>query len=378
MLSLPAITLAQTATPAEKAIAEAKRSIQSSPARHEAYSALAMALARRARETSDVAFYTQAEEAVQKSLSIQPDNYAALRARTWILLGKHEFAAALKLAKTLNKRVPDDLMVYGFLTDANAELGNYEEAEKACNWMLKLRPGNIPALTRAAYLRELFGDLDGAIELMGMAYQSTAAAEVEDRAWILTQMAHIRLTAGNIGDAEQMLVQANVLFPDYHYALAQLAKVRISQKRYAEAADLLKRRFQAAQHPENLYDLAEALDLAGRTDEAAAAYARFETASLAESDTADNSNRELIFYYADRAGKQAKALELAEREYARRRDVHTLDAYSWALHMNGRDVEARVYLDMALAVGTRDGRLLGHAREIPANSSARVEPVQLP
>ena len=55
---------------------------------------------------------------------------------------------------TLNKRMPDDVLVYGFLTDANVELGNYEEAEKACNWMLKLRPGNIPALTRAAFLRD--------------------------------------------------------------------------------------------------------------------------------------------------------------------------------------------------------------------------------
>ena len=31
--------------------------------------------------------------------------------------------------------------------------------------MLDLRPGNLPGLTRAAYLRELFGDLDGSVEL---------------------------------------------------------------------------------------------------------------------------------------------------------------------------------------------------------------------
>ena len=365
--SLPAIALAQAGSPAEKAIAEARRSIQTSLARPDGYNALAMALARRARETSDVTFYTQAEEAVQRSLNVQPDNYGALRARAWILLGKHEFAAALQLAKTLNKRMPDDLMIYGFLADANAELGNYNDAEKACNWMLKLRPGNIPALTRAAYLRELFGDLDGALELMNMAYQSTAVTEAEDRAWILTQMAHVKLTAGKTGDAEQLLAQANAMFPDYHYALAGLAKVRIAQKRYTDAADLLKRRYQAAPHAENLYDLAEALDLAGRTEEAADAYARFEVASAAESDQADNSNRELIYYFADHAGQPQRAMEIAGREYERRRDVYTLDAYAWALHVNGRDVEARVYLDTALAVGSRDTRLLAHSRAIPAS-----------
>ena len=61
-------------------------------------------------------------------------------------------------------------MVYGMLTDANIELGKYAEAEKSAQWMLDLRPGNIPALTRAAYLRELFGDIEGALELMQQAF----------------------------------------------------------------------------------------------------------------------------------------------------------------------------------------------------------------
>jgi tetratricopeptide (TPR) repeat protein len=87
--------------------------------------------------------------------------------------------------------MPDDLLLYGFMTDANAELGNYADAEAACQWMLDLRPGNIPALTRAAYLRELFGDIDGAIELMSKAYDRTPPLEYEDRAWTLTQLAHL-------------------------------------------------------------------------------------------------------------------------------------------------------------------------------------------
>jgi hypothetical protein len=60
--------------------------------------------------------------------------------------------------------------------------------------MLDIRPGNVPGLTRAAYLRELFGDVDGSIELMEMAYRQTPPNELEDRAWILTQLAHLRLS----------------------------------------------------------------------------------------------------------------------------------------------------------------------------------------
>ena len=69
------------------------------------------------------------------------------------------------------------MLVYGFLVDAYAELGDYAEAEKAAQWMLDLRPGNVPGLTRAAYLRELFGDLDGRARADGRArYERTRRA----------------------------------------------------------------------------------------------------------------------------------------------------------------------------------------------------------
>ena len=260
--------------------------------------------------------------------------------------------------------MPDDVLVYGFLTDANVELGNYNDAEKAAQWMLDLRPGNLPGLTRAAYLRELFGDIDGAFEFMDMAYQSTPPTEVEDRAWILSQMGHLRLTEGKTEQAEKILRQALLLFPGYHYALGNLAKVRLQQKHYDEAIDLLQQRYQVAPHAENLYDLAEALEIAGRASEAKKAFAEFETKSLLESVRGDNSNRELIFYYADHARQSAKALEVALHEYGRRHDVYTLDAYAWALHLNGQDAAARKQIETALAVGVRDARIFYHAGEI--------------
>src|SRR3989449_6218798 len=255
-------------SPAEQAIAQATKLIDKNAKNFEAYNALALAVSRRARETSDVKFYTQAEEALQKSFEISPDNLDGKRIHVWLLLGKHEFAAALEEAKKLNKRMPDDVMTYGFLADANVELGNYKDAETAAQMMLDLRPGNLPALTRAAYLRELFGDIDGALELMNMARQSTSPSEVEDVAWILSQMAHLELAVGKTAEAEKYLQQALTLFPGYHYALGNLAKVRIQQKRYDEAVQLLQQRYEAAPHAENLFDLAEALRLAGRSEDA--------------------------------------------------------------------------------------------------------------
>jgi tetratricopeptide (TPR) repeat protein len=367
------ITPAQSAlSPAERSMAAAHKLIDKNAKNFEAYNALALALSRRARETSDAAYYTQAEDALKKSFEISPNNFDGARTAVWLLLGKHEFAAALDKAKELRKKMPDDVMLYGFLTDANVELGNYNDAEKAAQWMLDLRPGNLPGMTRAAYLRELFGDLDGSLELMNMAYQSTPPHEVEDRAWILSQIGHLQIMSGKITEAENTLQQALAIFPGYHYALGNLAKVRIEQKRYEAAVDLLQQRYRAAAHAENLYDLAEALELAGRTEEAKKAFAEFERKSLLETVRADNSNRELIFYYADHANQPTKALEVAQREFARRHDVFTLDAFAWALHVNGRDVEARKQMEAALAVGIRDAKMLRHAGEIASSAGDPV------
>ena len=363
-------------SPAEQSIAQAEKLIAKNSKDFEAFNALALALSRRARETSDVKFYAQAEEALQRSFEISPGNFDGERTHVWLLLGKHEFAAALEAAKKLNKKMPDDVMLYGFLTDANVELGNYKDAEAAAQWMLDLRAGSIPGLTRAAYLRELFGDVDGALDLMEMAYQSTPPNESEDRAWIITQMAHLKLATGKTSQAENLLQQALEMFPGYHYALGNLAKVRIQQKRYADAVELLKQRYEGAPHAENLYELAEALQLAGRTQEAEKAFAEFEKKSILESYRADNSNRELIFYYADHANESAKALEVAKREYASRHDVYTLDAYAWALYVNGRFEEARKQIEAALAAGIRDAKLFRHAGEIALKNGDRAKAQQ--
>jgi len=355
-------------SPAQLSIANAQRLIDKNPKDFEAYNALALALARRARETSDPNFYAQAEEALQKSFAVSPGNYDGARIQVWLLLGKHEFAAALEEATKLNKRIPDDVMVYGFLTDANVELGNYSDAEHAAQWMLNLRAANLAGLTRAAYLRELYGDPEGAVELMKMALDSTPPSEVEDRAWITTQIAHLKMATGKTGEAEELLQQAIASFPGYHYALRNLGKLRMQQKRYDEAVALFQQRYQAASHAENLFDLAEAQQIAGRTLDARQSFAEFERKSLAETNRADNSNHELIIYYADYANQTAKALEVASREYARRHDVFTLDCYAWALHVNGQDVEARKKIEAALAVGIQDANMLRHAGEIALSS----------
>jgi Tfp pilus assembly protein PilF len=364
-------TPSTTLSPAAQSVAEARKAIVEKPTQYAGFNLLAAALIRRAQETSDTAYLAHAEDAVKKSMELAPHNFEAGKVRASILLAEHEFPAALAAAKELNKRVPDDVMVYGLLTDANIELGNYNDAETSAQWMLNLRPGNLPALIRAARLRELFGDAEGAYELMELAYQSTPPTETDERAGILTQMGHLRFVSGNPDAAEKLLSQALTTSPGHPAASLNLAQLRIAQKRYQDAV-LLLQRYQAAPRPGNLYELSEALHLAGRGGEAKKAFAEFETSALLESGRKDNDNRDLVFYYADHARQPAKALKLAEQEFAWRHDVYTLDAYAWALHVNSQDMEARKQIETALAVGIRDANLFLHAGAIALKSGDRA------
>ncbi len=372
VLLLPAAGRAGGLSPAERQIAQARAAIEKNPGRYQPYNRLALAFARRARETSDTKDYTRGLDALKKSFRLAPGNLEASKTEVWILLGQHEFARAQEAARTLQKRAPDDVLVYGFLTDASVELGDYKEADEAAQWMLDLRPGNVPGLTRGAYLRELYGDPDGAIEFMQQAYDRTPPTETEDRAWVLTQIAHLHLSAGRMDAAEKTLDQALALFPGYHYALAGLAKVRTAQGRHGEAAALLERRYRAAPHPENLYDLANALAQAGHAAQARRAYKEFETKARHQSARWDNANRELIAYYCGPGANPKEALRVATMEIARRHDVHTLDAYAWALYTNGKYDEARGVMARALAVGIKDPAIVAHAGAIAKKAGARA------
>jgi tetratricopeptide (TPR) repeat protein len=357
---------AKVTTPAERRIETARGVLDRDPKRADAWNELALALARRARESADPAYYREAWTATERSLQIEPGNLEGRKLQVWILLGQHEFARAATAAEAINRAMPDDVLVYGFLVDAYVQLGRYAEAEKAAQWMLDLRPGNVPGLTRAAHLRELFGDHAGAVELMDMAYRRTQDSEVEDRAWILTDIAHLSLLTCRTEVAETVLQQALSLFPEYHYALARLAEARAQQGRGADAIDLLERHYTAAPHPENLFELASSLKRAGRSEEATDAFARFETKARAEMESWDNANIELLYYYADVAGRPDEALAIGRREVARRQDVRTLEALAWALHKNGDAKEALTTIERALHVGVRDPMTFYHAGAIAA------------
>jgi tetratricopeptide (TPR) repeat protein len=355
----------QRSTPAQLRIIAARLQIHADPKKAEAYNELALAFVRRARETANPDYFRDAQEVLATGLTLAPNDFQLEKTHVAILLGRQQFAEAKNEATALNKRTPDDVTTYGYIAEADIALGDYQDAESSAQWMLNLLPYNVPGLLIAADLREIYGDPEGALECLERAYTETSPGETEQLAWIANQTALIKIRSGHLEEALRSLDQAEQIFPQYRYTLENRAQAKLAQGKPLEAISLLQ---QLPQAPDVLYEWAKAESAAGNSRESELAYARFENAAKVMIAAPVNANRQLILYYANlppsRADVAQHALELAQREISLRHDVWTLDAYAWALYVNGKYLEADLQIRKALAVGVRSDQVFNHAGHI--------------
>jgi len=324
---------------------------------------------KQARSADSAAALTDAQDAVRQALALQPENREPRKLEVRVLLAQHRFAEAFEKAKPLNRDMPDDVEAWGLVSDAALNLGDYAEAERTAQWMLRLRSTNVGGLQRGARLRELFGDDDGAREFWQTALR-LSLTDQEERAWLATQLASLMRRMGHAGEAEALLRQVLNVNPDYQPAEAEQARALVVQRKYPDAVATLEARYKKVTRPDVRFELAGALQLAGREAEAHAAYQEFERAALAVVNEPYNYNHELVRYYTDCAPNATEALRIAQIEAARRHDVDTLDAYAWALYKSGNADEARKQMGRALAVGTKEAAYLSHAETIAGSRKA--------
>jgi tetratricopeptide (TPR) repeat protein len=320
---------------------------------------------RQARSAASTAEAATAEDAVRQALRVAPDDFELRKMEVEAMLARHRYAEALERAKKLNQETPDDVLGWGLVADAAMALGDYDLAEKSAQWMLRLRSTNVAGLERGARLREVFGDIEGARQF----WESSVRLELSDddeRAWIVTEWASLNRRSGRLELAEQQLGQVLAAFPDFQPAVAETARLRMEQHKYAEAVTILEGRYKKVARPDVEFELACALKKAGREADAEQAFADFEKTARAAVDAPYNYNRELIVYYSDLSPNPAEAVRLAKLEAARRQDVETLDLYAWALNGAGEAAEARKQIDKVLAVGVKDARVFYHAGMIAA------------
>jgi tetratricopeptide (TPR) repeat protein len=322
------------------------------------YASLGLAYVAEARVTADPSWYPKAEGALHESLRLHDQgNVEALLGLGALALARHDFEGALELGIDARDLDPYDADVYGVIGDAQIELGRYDEAIATFQTMIDTRP-DVASYARASYARELLGDVPGAIDAMGLAFD--AAGTPSDAAWAAFQLGELELGRGAVGEAAGWYGRGLDLDPLFVPNLAGLAKVawaRGDDERAARRYRAVVAAFPSVEYVAALGDLYVSM---GRVDLAREQYAVVEaTRSLAEANGV-NVDLEVALFDADH-GRPGSALAAARAEWARRRSVHVADAYAWALYANGRFDQAADMARRALALGTRNASFLFHA-----------------
>ncbi|MEA2176356.1 MAG: hypothetical protein QOD00_3948 [Blastocatellia bacterium] len=346
-------------TPGDRLIIAAQRSVERDPSHAAGYNLLTAAFMQKARETGDFSFNAKAEDALNHAFKVAPDDYDALKLRAKLLLTYHRFADALETARRAQAVNPRDHDVYGAMTDALVELGDYAGAVEAAQMMVDLRP-DTASYSRISYLRSLHGDNKGAIEAMRLAVQAANPQDPESVAWCRVHLGDELLSAGQSAEAEREYDHALFLFPDYHLALAAKARARLAAGDANGAIAFYTRAVERVPLPDYASALGDIYHKLGRKDEAQKQYALVEF--VEKTGAMDGTySRQLALFWADHDMRLDDALAAAERERAARKDIYTCDALAWCLYKKGQLTEAQTAMDEALRLGTKDPRLLYHA-----------------
>jgi tetratricopeptide (TPR) repeat protein len=337
------------------------------------YDRLGVAYIQKARETGDVAYYDLAGKALEKSLDLEsahPQAAPATKHLATVYYANHRFAESLALAQDAIKLNPDDITPYALIGDARSEMGEYSEAWDA--WRHLQNPHVSPsALSGVQYLEQtresvgslLTGDTPAAIGHMRRAADISIQSRMprETIAWSCFTLGDDYFQAGDLAGAKTAYNEALKTYPDYHRALAGLAKVSAAEGRLSEAIALYQKAIAIIPLPVYAAALGDVYTKAGKPTEARKQYGLVEYIARLNTFNRIVYNRELSLFYADHDIHLPEALELARKEFEVRHDIYTWDTLAWALYKNNQLEEAASAMKEALSLETKDALLFFHA-----------------
>jgi tetratricopeptide (TPR) repeat protein len=346
----------------DRAIAQSQFKIRRHPNNPAGYYQLGDAYVQKSRESGDNSYLDLAEQALKKSLSLNPQQSGVRRHLAHVLASRHDFEGAAAEAQKAIALDPTDMDAHGVLGDAYLETGKPEQAEQAYKTMMTLKE-SLSSYSRRSGMKSLKGDASGAIADLKTAIElgKQEKQPKESIAWAQWQLGAEYYATGKLAEAESEYVQALDTYPKYYRSLAGLAQVRVAQGRYPEAIQLYREAINAVPMPEYIAALGDVYAKIGNPKEARKQYELVEYIGQLSALNKALYNRELAYFYADHGIKLQQGLELAQRELDSRRDIYAYDVLAWSLYKNGKFEEAREAVSQALKLGTQDAKLHYHA-----------------
>jgi tetratricopeptide (TPR) repeat protein len=308
---------------------------------------------RDAIETGDPARYA----AVDAALSRAGDAPGSAGIHAALLLSRHEFAAAQTFVTAELRTKPGDRALLAASVDAAVETGDYDAAEETLQQLTDLRP-DARALSRVSYLRELHGDLPGAITAMRQAEQ--ASIEPSEHATVSTFLGDLCLSVNDLSCAQAAYDTALQLRPNALNPSLGRARLLAAKGSTAEATALMASLVERSPQPAAASLLGEMQRLAGDNKGAANSFAIVAANTRLLTAAGVVTDLEAAVFETDH-GDANRALELSRAAYANRQTVFTADALGWALTRTGRAADALPYVREATSLGTASVAIQTHA-----------------
>lgn len=320
----------------------------------------------RGRVSGDPRDVVLAAEAALHSLRNRGSHNTAARSVLQAsLVAQHRFAEALTLAQEASAAEPEKASLRAAVGEIQMELGQYDSA-RASFANLRVSLGDLAVAPRLARWMEIQGQPDRARRLLRAAL-SNALREPsmprEQLAWYWLRVGDVELRTGRFAAADSAYAAGLATHPGDHRLLSALGHSALVQHRWPEAIAFGERAIGQTLDPTTLGMLSDAYAAVGDSAKSAE-YARALEVTVLQQP--GEYHRAWSLFLLDHDRQVATVTRKIREELRSRRDVYAYDLLAWALHRQGRHLEARSAMREALRQGTRDALLFRHAAAIEA------------
>lgn len=349
------------------------RKIHENPSDIKSLLALTAQYIQESRNTGNFNYYNEAAlKCINAVLEKDAKSFEALTFKATILLSQHRFTEGLQIATQVQQLYPYNAYVYGLLVDGYVETGKYKEAVEAADKMISIRPDN-RSYARIAYLREIHGDIPGAIEAMKMAVDAGAPGD-ENTEWCRVQLGKLFEKTGKINDAKMHYTIAANNRLNYPYAIAGLARIAAEEKNYTKALALYMQADTLIPDHTFKEGIAEIYNVTGHTEKAKKIaeeilnYMKNFSSAKENINVGQNEDHEMAHAYMG-VNNYEKALEYALQECNRRpANIEVNETVAIVYYAKGEYAKALSYIETALKTNCKNPELLCHAGLIYAKS----------
>jgi tetratricopeptide (TPR) repeat protein len=273
-----------------------------------------------------------------------------------VLLAQHRWNDGLATAQKAHALNPYSAQVYAALIDAHVELGHYAQAVALTDQMMEIKPG-LMAYARVSYIRELHGDIPGAIDAMRMAVEAGYPG-YDNTEWCRMHLAELLEGQGKWDEAEYQYRVSLDYREKNPFAEAGIAGIMIERGEYETAEQLLKGALAAVPEISFQEDLFVLYQKMGRDADATEAYRGI--IEMVEDDAAHGHQVDLDYakILFEMGNDTDEALEMVLREYKLRpENVQVNSLLARIYGAQGKLDLARQHLAKAIQTGYQNRTL---------------------